>query len=224
MNERQVDKYVHGRVALIGDAAHLHSPAGGQGMNTGMGDASNVAWKIALVLQGAAPEQLVSTYDAERHPVGKDVVRKSSLLLRAAMAEGPLKALRDRVVPAALSLPAVQKIFSTFLMEESIDYRSGPLSDRSGRGELRSGDFWGLDVGSEAALVVAGDLDPSGTTASFGGENGLPLTITRLASDDPRAVLLPGRAAMLIRPDGIIGSIGGRIDEVLEWEGLLKTA
>lgn len=221
VNERQVEKYVHGRVALIGDAAHLHSPAGGQGMNTGMGDASNLAWKIALVLKGAAPEKLVGTYDAERHPVGKDVVRKSSLLLRAAMAEGPVKAIRDRVVPAALSLQAVQKLFSSFLMEETVDYRTGPLSDRSGHGELRSGDFWGLDLGSEAALVVSGDFDASAAPATLGGANGVPLTIARLASDDPRSKSLPGRAAVLVRPDGIVGSIRNQIDEALEWESLL---
>jgi 2-polyprenyl-6-methoxyphenol hydroxylase-like FAD-dependent oxidoreductase len=81
VNERQVDSYVHGRVVLVGDAAHVHSPAGGQGMNTGIQDAANVAWKIALAERGAAPASLVSTYDTERHPVGKDVEAYSQLIL-----------------------------------------------------------------------------------------------------------------------------------------------
>jgi 2-polyprenyl-6-methoxyphenol hydroxylase-like FAD-dependent oxidoreductase len=224
VNERQVDKYVHGHVVLIGDAAHVHSPAGGQGMNTGIGDASNLAWKIALTLNGAASEQLVSTYDAERHPVGKEVVHKSSLLLRAAMAEGAVKALRDRVIPAALSLSAVQNIFSSFLMEETIDYRTGPLSDGSGHREIRSGDFWGLDVGSEAALVLAGDIDASTAPGTFGGAHGIPLTVSTLKPEDPRAQRLPDRAAILIRPDGIVATIGKEIDQVFDWEKLLSKA
>jgi 2-polyprenyl-6-methoxyphenol hydroxylase-like FAD-dependent oxidoreductase len=224
VNERQVAEYTHGRVVLVGDAAHLHSPAGGQGMNTGIGDASNLAWKLALVLRGAASERLIATYNSERRPVGEEVVRKSSLLLEAAMVEGPLKAIRDRVLPAALSLSAVQNMFSTFLMEETVDYRKGPLADRSGRGPTRSGDFWGLDVGSQAALVLVGDIDESQAPKTLGGPDGIPLTTSAMVPDDPRAMLLPNRAALLIRPDGIVASIGDDIDEAMEWERLLVTA
>jgi hypothetical protein len=140
------------------------------------------------------------------------------------MAAGPLKAIRDRVVPSALSLSSVQKLFTSFLMEETIDYRNGPLADRSDRGAVRSGDFWGLEVGSEAALVLVGDIDRSLAPTTIGGPNGVPLTTNTLAPGDSRAEVLPHRAVLLIRPDGIVASIGGDIAGAMEWERLLVTA
>ena len=71
LHHRGVDRYRRGRVFVAGDAAHIHSPAGGQGMNTGIQDALNLAWKIALVARGEAPERILDTYDEERRPVGQ---------------------------------------------------------------------------------------------------------------------------------------------------------
>jgi 2-polyprenyl-6-methoxyphenol hydroxylase-like FAD-dependent oxidoreductase len=77
----QVQRYLHhdGHILLAGDAAHVHSPAGGQGMNTGLQDATNLAWKLSLVAAGeaAAGGQLLETYQEERHPVGAQVIRMS---------------------------------------------------------------------------------------------------------------------------------------------------
>ncbi|WP_435839623.1 FAD-dependent monooxygenase [Streptomyces caniferus] len=84
-DERQVPEYRVGRVFLAGDAAHAHSPAGGQGMNTGLQDAANLSWKLAAVLRGHAPESLLDSYQAERHPVGKQVLRSSGALIRLAL-------------------------------------------------------------------------------------------------------------------------------------------
>jgi 2-polyprenyl-6-methoxyphenol hydroxylase-like FAD-dependent oxidoreductase len=97
-DERQVPRYRVGRVFLAGDAAHIHSPAGGQGMNTGLQDAANLGWKLAAVLEGRAPESLLDTYQAERHPVGKAVLRSSGGLVRLARAQNPaLRAVRALV-------------------------------------------------------------------------------------------------------------------------------
>ncbi|NYV77316.1 FAD-dependent monooxygenase, partial [Streptomyces sp. UH6] len=85
-DERQVPAYRVGRVLLAGDAAHVHSPAGGQGMNTGLQDAANLGWKLAAVLGGHAGEPLLDTYHAERHPVGRMVLRVSGTMLRGALA------------------------------------------------------------------------------------------------------------------------------------------
>jgi 2-polyprenyl-6-methoxyphenol hydroxylase-like FAD-dependent oxidoreductase len=219
VNERQVEKYVHGRVILMGDAAHVHSPAGGQGMNTGIQDAANAAWKIALFEKGAASESLIATYDAERHPVGKNVVEKSSLLLKVAMAEGPLKIVRDRLLPGVLSIGAVQRKFTTFLIEDSINYRKGPLSDGSRRGSVCSGDNWPLSAGAEAELLLPSDVDRAKAPATFGGPNGFPLTVTSLAAADPRSLRLSNRrAAILVRPDGIVASIGSDMDAIVSWK------
>ncbi|MGW2635412.1 FAD-dependent monooxygenase [Streptomyces sp. NPDC001348] len=88
-DERQAPAYRVGRVFLAGDAAHVHTPAGGQGMNTGLQDAANLSWKLAQVLGGHAPESLLDTYQAERHPVGRAVLRSSGGIVRLAMAKRP---------------------------------------------------------------------------------------------------------------------------------------
>lgn len=99
-DERQVPAYRTGRVFLAGDAAHVHSPAGGQGMNTGLQDAANLSWKLAAVLRGhsADPEALLDSYHSERHPVGAQVLRASGALIRLAMARTPWQ----RILRAAL--------------------------------------------------------------------------------------------------------------------------
>ncbi|GAA3483874.1 FAD-dependent oxidoreductase [Streptomyces yanii] len=99
-DERQVPAYRVGRVFLAGDAAHVHSPAGGQGMNTGLQDAANLAWKLAAVLHGEsrAPEALLDSYHAERHPVGTKVLHSSGAMVRLAMARTlPQRAVRATV-------------------------------------------------------------------------------------------------------------------------------
>ncbi|MCX5205024.1 FAD-dependent oxidoreductase [Streptomyces sp. NBC_00237] len=90
-DERQVPSYRVGRVFLTGDAAHVHSPAGGMGMNTGIQDAANLSWKLAAVLRGRAEDELLDTYHAERHPVGAMVLRVSGTMVRVAMAHTPLQ-------------------------------------------------------------------------------------------------------------------------------------
>ncbi|MFD7167034.1 FAD-dependent monooxygenase [Streptomyces violascens] len=92
-DERQAPAYRVGRVFLAGDAAHVHSPAGGQGMNTGLQDAANLSWKLAAALRGRTTdaEALLDSYQAERHPVGAMVLRSSGALVRLAMAHSPLQ-------------------------------------------------------------------------------------------------------------------------------------
>lgn len=94
-DERQAPRYRVGRVFLAGDAAHVHSPAGGQGMNTGLQDAANLGWKLAAAVRGQAPDWLLDSYQAERHPVGEAVLKGSGALLRFALGQSrPLRAAR----------------------------------------------------------------------------------------------------------------------------------
>jgi 2-polyprenyl-6-methoxyphenol hydroxylase-like FAD-dependent oxidoreductase len=93
---RQASTYRKGRVLLCGDAAHVHSPAGGQGMNLGLGDAVNLGWKLALVARGVAPDSLLDTYTAERHPIGAWVQKWSMAQTALSTARGPrADALRE---------------------------------------------------------------------------------------------------------------------------------
>ncbi|MFD0549690.1 FAD-dependent monooxygenase [Streptomyces rectiviolaceus] len=89
-DERQVPRYRVGRVFLAGDAAHVHSPAGGQGMNTGLQDAANLAWRLAAAVRGQAPDGVLDAYEAERHPIGRSVIRDSGRMMRMALVHSPV--------------------------------------------------------------------------------------------------------------------------------------
>ena len=106
IHRRLADAYRDGRIVLAGDAAHVHSPFGGQGMNTGIGDAENLAWKLALVVQGRADEALLDTYEAERRPLAAEVLRNTTTNTRVLLGEGALgRLLRDRVLTPITRLP-----------------------------------------------------------------------------------------------------------------------
>src|SRR5690606_5628497 len=132
-DERQAPEYRVGRVFLAGDAAHVHSPAGGQGMNTGLQDAANLGWKLAAVLHGRAPEGLLDTYQAERHPVGKAVLRSSGGLVRLARATHPaLRAVRTLVAVVLNAVrPARAKALAQISDRKSVV--SGMGADTRGR-------------------------------------------------------------------------------------------
>jgi 2-polyprenyl-6-methoxyphenol hydroxylase-like FAD-dependent oxidoreductase len=102
---RQATTYRRGRVLLCGDAAHVHSPAGGQGMNLGIGDAVNLGWKLALVARGAAPDSLLDTYTAERHPIGAWVQRWSMAQTALSAAQGPRADALREVMTGLLDTP-----------------------------------------------------------------------------------------------------------------------
>ncbi len=94
MNARLADRYVDGRVYLAGDAAHIHPPTGGQGLNTGIQDSYNLGWKLAAVLRGA-PASLLATYEAERRPIAAEVLGLSTKLLEAFQQRGTMRRGRD---------------------------------------------------------------------------------------------------------------------------------
>ena len=102
--------YRRGRVMLAGDAVHIHSPAGGQGMNTGIMDAHNLAWKLALVASGHSPDELLDTYGQERGPVAADVLAMTHALVKLGTMTHPVRrALRNTIVPIPGSLAPIQR-------------------------------------------------------------------------------------------------------------------
>ncbi|BCJ39274.1 oxygenase [Actinocatenispora thailandica] len=129
VHRRLADSYRRGRVFLVGDAAHVHSPLGGQGMVTGIGDAENLAWKLALVVAGRAAPALLDSYQAERRPLATEVLRRTTTATRLQVGQGALmRALRDRVLVPAASLPAVQRRASRVASQLWVGYRRGPLA------------------------------------------------------------------------------------------------
>jgi 2-polyprenyl-6-methoxyphenol hydroxylase-like FAD-dependent oxidoreductase len=126
-DERQAPHYRVGRVFLAGDAAHVHSPAGGQGMNTGLQDAANLGWKLAAAAQGRAPDGLLDSYESERHPVGRLVLRSSGAIIRMAMIRSRAGRLaRDVLGGAALRLPPVAHKAAGTISGIGIDYPQAP--------------------------------------------------------------------------------------------------
>ena len=130
INERKVSDYRHGRVFLAGDAAHIHSPAGGQGMNTGMQDAYNLAWKLALVQAGLGRDApLLDSYSAERSAVGDQVLRAAGRLTQVATIRNPIaQALRNHMASILTSFSAVRTRAKNTLTELAINYRDSALN------------------------------------------------------------------------------------------------
>ncbi|CAB3781162.1 FAD-dependent monooxygenase [Paraburkholderia fynbosensis] len=129
LNSRMVERLRVGRIFLAGDAAHVHSPAGAQGMNTGIQEAFNLGWKLARVLKGAAPDRLLDTYHLERHPIERDVLRQTGFITQMAEADhGPLKLLRERAMPVLAAFGPLRDAARLTISELSIQYRRSPLT------------------------------------------------------------------------------------------------
>jgi 2-polyprenyl-6-methoxyphenol hydroxylase-like FAD-dependent oxidoreductase len=146
INERKVAHYRAGRVFVAGDAAHIHSPAGGQGMNTGLQDAANLAWKLALVCRGKAHDRILDSYSPERGTIGDQVLRNAGRMTRIAIVRTPwLQSIRNAVVGMVGSFPAFQRRLTGDLSELDLYYGDSPLN--------------GPSIGRAAALD-AGDRAP----------------------------------------------------------------
>jgi 2-polyprenyl-6-methoxyphenol hydroxylase-like FAD-dependent oxidoreductase len=144
VHHRVTDHFRKGRAFLLGDAAHIHSPAGGQGMNTGIGDAVNLAWKLRMVLRGEASDRLLDTYEEERIAFARRLVSTTDQAFSLATSEGRLAQLiRTRIVPVVMPLavrlaPLRQWAFRT-ISQLQISYRGDALSNGEA-GSVQGGD------------------------------------------------------------------------------------
>jgi 2-polyprenyl-6-methoxyphenol hydroxylase-like FAD-dependent oxidoreductase len=132
INERKVVSYREHRVFLAGDAAHIFSPAGAQGMNTGMQDAFNLAWKLALVCRGiCAEEPLLGSYSSERSEVGQQVLKTTGRIASLALLRGDLKqTVRNHVASLLFGFAPARNAMADVITEVSIDYLNSPLNGR----------------------------------------------------------------------------------------------
>jgi 2-polyprenyl-6-methoxyphenol hydroxylase-like FAD-dependent oxidoreductase len=143
INSRMVPHIRVGRLLLGGDAAHIHSPAAGQGMNTGIQDMINLSWKLALVMQGLAPEALLDTYEKERLPVMRNILSKTEKITDVMSSRRPIiHRLLNRLAPRLGGARPLQRMVPSRVSQITVGYRRSPLSVHHGRagGRLHAGD------------------------------------------------------------------------------------
>jgi len=209
INERKVRDYSRGRVFLAGDAAHIHSPAGGQGMNTGMQDAFNLAWKLALVIDGAAKPSLLESYSPERTAVGDRVLKNAGRLTEAATLSNPLlQDVRNAVLRFAATFPQFQHKVADQLAEMDIGYPDSPLTARNGpvADGPRPGERWPHRLPDGAGGRQFTALGPADVVA------GLAAKFPKLIATAPAEDSSHTTALRLIRPDGYVGFAGAPKD------------
>ena len=215
VHHRIVDSFRSGNVFLAGDAAHIHSPAGGQGMNTGLGDAVNLGWKLAAVINGWAGEAILDTYDQERRPFGVQLVNTTDRAFTAMVSKNAVpRFVRTRVLPVVFSVVlkfnALRRLLFKTVSQTRIAYRKSGLSDRSGTRALCSGDrfpwFEWSDGDSFQWLA-----EPGYTVLRFGGAPSVSvpgwsgpvteITVEREAAQAAVAAGLPRSGVAIVRPD-----------------------
>ncbi|WP_129308613.1 FAD-dependent monooxygenase [Streptomyces sp. L2] len=165
VHARRAERTREGRVFLLGDAAHIHSPAGGQGLNTGVGDAHNLAWKLALVLRGAAAPGLLDTAAAERHQVAEAVVRQADVQTKLWMVRKPYQtALRDLLVRLGSAARIADLAYVPWLAGLRLVYgdRTGPrrrIGGHADGGLLTDREVWDARTARRRPLRTALDDD-----------------------------------------------------------------
>jgi 2-polyprenyl-6-methoxyphenol hydroxylase-like FAD-dependent oxidoreductase len=226
-HRRSASAYRRGRVLLAGDAVHIHSPAGGQGLNTGIMDAHNLGWKLAMVASGRAPDAVLDSYGSERRPVAEDVLKLTHALVHYGSLSHPVKRrVRDVVVPALGRNPVIQRRAALRISQIYVSYPPGPLARRDrGRGRPRAGQrmpdisvqthgrastLYGVLRGGRHVLVIP--------AADAGLLSDSTLRLYREDLDIVTRAPAPGDHGMvvLVRPDGHVAARGwpGRLEAV----------
>lgn len=242
LQHRVASRYRRGPLFLAGDAAHVHSPAGGQGMNTGIQDAVNLGWKLASAASGGAsqPELLLDSYEVERRPVARHVVSLTNGMFWGEAATSPLPSFA-RAVLAPLTAPLIPHVLGARALvarvircvsQLDVHYRHSPLSVEGtprGRGVARPGERL-----PDGPVTVAGRrlrlhdlvarpgfhvLLERGAPAAASPPDGPRLHVHRLEN-------WPGAGVVIVRPDGYVGFRAGAADahQVARWLSLAGTA
>ncbi|KQV96518.1 FAD-dependent monooxygenase [Pelomonas sp. Root1237] len=227
---RQATAYRRGRVLLAGDAAHIHSPIGGLGLNTGLQDAVNLGWKLAQVIKGTSPDTLLDTYHAERHPVGARVLKTTMAQVALHREDDRTLAVRD-IVGELLKMEEPRKRVAAEMSGLGIHYDLGkghPLLGRrmpdldlvSAIGPLR---VFSLLHGARPVLLNVGELG-SFDIAAWADRVRLVDAKYIGTWELPAVGVVTAPDAVLIRPDGHVAWVGntprvGLVDALTTWFG-----
>lgn len=220
VHHRVTDHFRKGRAFLLGDAAHIHSPVGGQGMNTGIGDAINLAWKLADVIKRRSAAELLDSYEAERRAFARRLVATTDRVFTFVTADGSLAdtvrtEIVPRLFPLLIGLETVRYFMFRTVSQIALNYRHGPLSEGSA-GEVQGGDRlpW-VPIGSTDNYAP---LDRLEWQAHIYGEpwadlvawcNARRLPLHGFAwQDDFQQAGLERDSVYLIRPDGYVAFAG----------------
>ena len=217
VHHRVAGVFREGRAFLLGDAAHIHSPVGGQGMNTGIGDAINLAWKLAAVIQGRGDEALLASYEPERIAFARRLVATTDRAFTIATSPGPIARLlrldvAPRLLPALALLDPLRRFMFRTVSQTAVNYRDSRLS-AGGAGRVQGGDRlpWvtledgGDNFGplSELDWQVHVYGEPTDALIEACVARKLALHVFAWRPGFWRAGLLPG-ALYLVRPDGYV--------------------
>jgi 2-polyprenyl-6-methoxyphenol hydroxylase-like FAD-dependent oxidoreductase len=230
VHHRVADRFRRGRLFLLGDAAHIHSPVGGQGMNTGLGDAMNLAWKLAAVVGGRAKGDLLDTYEPERIAFARKLVATTDRVFQAASSEGRVaEVVRTNIVPwivpRIIDTKLGRRVFFRALSQTGIEYRMSPWSATS-VGAVRSGDRLPWVASAQPSqpdnFTPLRSLDwqvhvygrASSDLRSQSAERRLPLHVFPF-DQSAKAADLREDAVYLVRPDGYLGGVFGAGDAVM---------
>lgn len=220
VHRRLASSYRCGRVLLAGDAAHVHSPTGGQGMNTGIGDAENLAFKLALVVDGHAEPALLESYEAERRPIAQAVVKSVGSADKLLTSRNPLIAFaREHLLYPAVNRPVIQRQIWRKASQLQISYRRGPLASNAARRDGRHPGDRVPDLPCQRAddgATTRLHAELGGTWALLTGDEKLAGGITAVA----RRYLGAERLTVLLVPGGSVSRcVLVRPDAHLAWQG-----
>jgi 3-(3-hydroxy-phenyl)propionate hydroxylase len=229
-SSRQAESYRRGRVLLAGDAAHVHYPAGGQGLNTGLQDAVNLGWKLAQVVRGTSPESLLDTYHAERHPVSARVLRNTMAQVALLRTDERTNALRE-IMSELLGMDEPRRRLGAMISALDVRYDMGEGHPLLGRRmpdlDLRTAS------GEVRVYTLLHDAHPLllDLTATDGLDLALWAPRVRLIQAEyagpwelPLLGAVPSPTAVLVRPDGHVAWVGdehgsGLAEAVTTWFG-----
>jgi hypothetical protein len=220
-------RYQVGRVLLAGDAAHIHSPVGGQGLNTGVQDAYNLGWKLAQVLQGKADARLLATYTRERLPIAQETLGRAEGLQNVLLAPDPLlRVVRTYALAPLVRLrPVIERVIKANA-QLSVRYRRSSLASNRDRWPWRTG--WRGPRAGDRAPGGPGLLAATGMqTNLFHSFRGPQWTLLLFAGRTPtaqtfaRLLQISGQAQQRLRSDvkSVLVVAGSALPARLAWEG-----